>query len=377
MFFVTWFFIALLPTSNLLFLIDSNMAERFLYLPLVGFVGWVAMILDSWQQRLSRPMPIVVLVLIVGLLGMRTHFRNHDWQSNLTLWSSAAKVCPESFRVQRSLAWAMYKSDFEHPDFDAIIPVAERAASIARSLPTEQGDEKSHLFLGMFYGLKADPMITRDANGHVTLNDEARQLFEQSTAELEYAAIIGETQCSIQKQQRLAIGWSEDDIGIVGPKQVYENLWVTYSRLGRHVDAAMVLRKIQALNPLTPAVYRALPDELALAENYREAGVVLIQAMLLGLQSEIAMNQLAFVYEQVNTSPIPPLIQEGQQTKWNIANPVVREDVDNAFAELIELFLRKRNFVGASELRDASKSFGCDPTQLDGLFRTLGPKEAN
>ncbi|MEI4861632.1 hypothetical protein Q8G41_29015, partial [Klebsiella pneumoniae] len=38
-FFIAFFFIALIPTSNLIILIGSIMAERFMYLPAVGLAG--------------------------------------------------------------------------------------------------------------------------------------------------------------------------------------------------------------------------------------------------------------------------------------------------------------------------------------------------
>jgi len=54
---------------------------------------------------------------------------------------------------------------------------------------------------------------------------------------------------------------------------------------------------------------------------------------------------------------------------------VVREDVNNAFADLIELFLKKRNFSTADELRQASKTFACDSLRIEQLFSEFGPKK--
>ncbi len=375
LFMAGWFCVALLPTSNLLFLIDSSMAERFLYLPLVSFVGLFSLALHAITSRMHRSAFITSLVILIGLLGFRTHLRNEDWQSNLTLWTSAARVCPQSFRVQRSLAWAMYKQNVEQADLNAIIEIAQKAATIVRSLPIEQGDEKSHLFLGMFYGLKADKHSPRDANGFVVLTDESRKWFEQSIVELECAQTIGEANDARRVKALVAVGQSEDELDVTGPKSVYENLWVTYTRLGRHADAAAILQKIHAITPLAPVVYQSLPDELILSGKLREAKVVIFQALLLGMESKVALQQLTTIYASEQTQSNSPVVPDGQTLRLDLANPRVRADVDAAFVQLIELLLHDRDFVSAEKVREASKGYACDPAPLNALFKRFGPKK--
>jgi hypothetical protein len=57
LFFLVFFFVALSPTSNLIVLIGSIMAERFLYLPSVGLAGCVVAAIHALGQRrlLNRP----------------------------------------------------------------------------------------------------------------------------------------------------------------------------------------------------------------------------------------------------------------------------------------------------------------------------------
>ena len=374
LFLAGWFFFALLPTANLLFHIDSMMAERFLYLPLVAFVGLFSLVLHALGSRVHRYAFITSLVILIGILGFRTHLRNENWQSNLTLWTSAARVCPQSFRVQRSLAWAMYKQDVEQADLDTIIEVAQKAVAIVRPLPIEQGDEKSHLFLGMFYGLKADKQSPRDANGFIVLTDESRKSFEQSIVELECAQAIGEAHDARRVKALIAVGQSEDELDVTGPKSVYENLWVTYTRLGRHTDAATTLQKIHAITPLSPVVYQSLPDELILSGKMQEAKVVILQALLLGMESKVALQQLTTIYASEQAQSNLPIVPDGQTLRLDLTNPLVRADIDAAFSQLIELLLRDRDFVSAEKVREASKGYACDPAPLNALFERLGPK---
>jgi len=113
LFFLVFFFVALSPTSNLIFLIGSIMAERFLYLPSVGLAGCVVAAIHALDQRrlLKRPMiaraaaPFAwgALILVCLAFTARTYARNFDWQDSRSLWTSAVDVCPESARPHYNL----------------------------------------------------------------------------------------------------------------------------------------------------------------------------------------------------------------------------------------------------------------------------------
>jgi protein O-mannosyl-transferase len=367
LFFTGWFFITLMPTANLLFLIDSNMAERFLYLPLVGFAGLMAVALHFLATKIHRHGFLVLGILVISMLGYRTILRNQDWRTNLTLWTSASEVCPGSFRVQRSLAIVMIDQKAPPIEVDQIIDVAKKAAAIASSLPIEQGDQLSHFVLGMLYGQKADQLVSRDSDGSVVLTDEVRPLYEQSIIELERAALIAETIAA----RRAAMNRSGAG-GLVsistGPAHVYDTLWLVYSRVGRHGDAAKILRKMQEINPLSLRVYRFLPDELVLSGNPSEAGIVLIQALLINAEHEFTVKQLTSIYAPDSPGTQPIVVKRESTLSFDLANPVLRADVNTAFVQLAELFLRRGEREKAEQLRGASQSYQVAPVLLDAVF---------
>ena len=104
-FFLVFFFVALSPTSNLIVLIGSIMAERFLYLPSVGLAGCVVAAIHALGQRRSLMLPTLGLVCLA--LAARTYARNSDWQDDLSIWTSAVNVCPESARPHYNLGNAL------------------------------------------------------------------------------------------------------------------------------------------------------------------------------------------------------------------------------------------------------------------------------
>ncbi len=104
LFFPAFFFIALAPTSNVIVVIGSIMAERFLYLPSVGLAGLAAAAICALGQR---RMLWAAVALPCFALAARTYARNLDWKDDLSLWSSAVEAVPGSAKAHYNLAKAL------------------------------------------------------------------------------------------------------------------------------------------------------------------------------------------------------------------------------------------------------------------------------
>jgi len=115
-FFVGFFFVALLPTSNLAFLIGSIMAERFVYLPSIGLAGCVIAAGCALKGQLfDRKLfgigaAWIALDLLCVTCSVRTYARNSDWVDELSLWKSTVDVSPESAKVFRRSTSAVGRS---------------------------------------------------------------------------------------------------------------------------------------------------------------------------------------------------------------------------------------------------------------------------
>jgi tetratricopeptide (TPR) repeat protein len=107
LFFLAFFLVAALPTSNLIVLIGSIMAERFMYLPSIGLAGCVVAAVYALARRypLRHPKAAWAAVAAASLaFAARTYARNFDWKDDLSLWTSAVKVCPGSAKAHYNLA---------------------------------------------------------------------------------------------------------------------------------------------------------------------------------------------------------------------------------------------------------------------------------
>ncbi len=103
---IGWFFLAILPVSNLFFATGVLLAERTLYLPSVG-LALVAAGIVCWGASLpqKRRNALLALSILGGLaLFVRTVNRNPSWMSTFVVQQTLNQDHPESWRAIRARA---------------------------------------------------------------------------------------------------------------------------------------------------------------------------------------------------------------------------------------------------------------------------------
>ncbi|HYW42825.1 MAG TPA: hypothetical protein VE959_08215 [Bryobacteraceae bacterium] len=150
-FLVTFFFAALAPTSNVVIHIGAIMAERFLYLPAIGFAGYI--VVAIYASCRNRSAAQVVLGVLCLAFAARSWARNLDWRDDETLWASAARNSSDSFKPHLLVAghW------LDKPGgLDRAIEEVDRAVGIVDALPDEQNVVRVYAVAGMCYRQKGD-----------------------------------------------------------------------------------------------------------------------------------------------------------------------------------------------------------------------------
>ena len=100
--------VPLLPVLYIRALGESAFAERYLYLPSVGYVLLIAVLVSWLRDRLPRAaksIPTVVIILL-GLYAVGTITRNSVWKDDFTLWADTVKKSPDSAEVRNNLGLA-------------------------------------------------------------------------------------------------------------------------------------------------------------------------------------------------------------------------------------------------------------------------------
>jgi Flp pilus assembly protein TadD len=106
---IWWFIITLFPVYNIVQLFNP-IAERYLYIPLIGFCLAISASLNRLFDALFRnnmnkanAVKILVLTLIIIFYAAITIPRNSDWKDSYTLWSKTLEDSPDSFRAHGNL----------------------------------------------------------------------------------------------------------------------------------------------------------------------------------------------------------------------------------------------------------------------------------
>ncbi len=109
---ILFYFGTLFIVSNILFPVGTNMSERFLFMPSVGFCFVIAIlmfrlskIMDKNQTVTFKKLQGMLLLLgvIVIALGAKTINRNPVWKDNFTLFTTDVNVSKNSAKLQNAV----------------------------------------------------------------------------------------------------------------------------------------------------------------------------------------------------------------------------------------------------------------------------------
>jgi hypothetical protein len=205
----------LLPVLDIRFVGENAFAERYLYLPSLGFAILSALLLFRIPGRGLR---MALLAGIVALYGLATLSRAMVWSDNLTLFRDTAAKSPDHYASQTSLANALY----ERGEIDAAIERYRIALAL-------RPHENTRTNLGIAYLRKgwtdaaiaelttAVATLPGDPKAHTALGFAYEGKGRLAAAAAEYEAAV-----SIDPEAAVA----------------HNHLGVAYWKLGRHEKAA-------------------------------------------------------------------------------------------------------------------------------------------
>ena len=141
-----WFFVALLPVLNIV-PIGNIMAERYLYIPVIGFCIMGSYFITHMSALRLHPFRISVWILTLSILFgfvWQTSSRSRDWRDEFTLWSKTVAREPNSYKAHSSLGILLIKRGQEE----------EGISELRKSLSINPSYPDAHNNIGTLYEQK-------------------------------------------------------------------------------------------------------------------------------------------------------------------------------------------------------------------------------
>ena len=362
---IAFFFVAISPVSNLVVVIGAVMAERFLYLPSVGFAIVAAWAVDSLLGRIPpgrrafRSVAFAALSVWLIALAARTYGRNADWLDPERFWLSAAAAAPDSY--QTNVAAAVDTVVVTQADVARSVYYANRALHILSGLPESRSSPTGYRFLGIFFRDLGDRWTSLKAAGKTPAGPDAQYWYRKSLAELSRSERIEVAHDARYRARNARRGMP----GLTSlPSSLYLALGTTYLRLADTPHALAALERGRALE--------SSPDLLTeLASLYRETGephkaaLALVEALAVAPNRSDLASQLVELYGQIDPKGCA-VTRQGGAASLNPDCPLVHGDICAASRNVIGNYLRRGQQYEAASIRNvAAQDLGCEARLLN------------
>jgi tetratricopeptide (TPR) repeat protein len=265
-FFACFGILNLLPAANLLFPIGTIMAERLLYLPLVGWLACLVLTIDSVavaaRTRYAHLAPVLLSLIAIGF-AIRTWLRNLDWKDDLTMATASVQTSPGSFKVHRLLAASLFKSAPDYSNIDRVIDEANKSLAILKTLPDDLDVTDPWNEAASYYLAKGD-----------SLHGSSSEPYEQ-------AVRIALRSIAIKEALRAAYDRRHGAKAPVPPiaAEAYRILASAYLRLGRADQALSAATQARTIDPSNVEVYGQIADAYLAQSRGEEAAITLAEGM--------------------------------------------------------------------------------------------------
>jgi 4-amino-4-deoxy-L-arabinose transferase-like glycosyltransferase len=180
LFWVAWTGLALLPSMTVIGFAHDLLAERYLYLPSVGFIFIVAnfLVSRSDKQRLSKTAAVLLVLLLSGFV-VRDLDRFPDWRDELTYLKvtvrDAPNSCHQHFNLGHYLKTKLKDKDGAQKIFERVTRQCPSLARPHHSLALIF-QEKKEYHKALHHSLKASDLSPAWVSPLIVASDAANQL---------------------------------------------------------------------------------------------------------------------------------------------------------------------------------------------------------
>lgn len=283
---IAWFFLALLPHSNIIPL-NAVVAEHWLYVPSIGFfilfsAGLVRLSeLTTDNPAVRRKILIFILVPILGTYSVLTVKRNTCWKDELTIYKDTLKYSPFNVRVRNNLG-LVYKNMGE---YEKAVKEFEKAIKLKHDYV------RGYHNLGVVY---FEQKKYEQAIGYYNKAIEIDPGYADSYASLGGVYFLQKRYDEAIQECRKAITLRENNA------EAYNNLGAVYSSRNEYNKATECFERAIEINPDFVTSYNNLIEIYLPQKQYSEAVRTCKKALNLKEGLEKTHNSLGVAYSHLS-----------------------------------------------------------------------------
>lgn len=200
---ILFYIITLSIASNFVFPIGTNMNERFLYMPSIGFAMVIATLAYRFTNNEGKPKPTLLVVGIAVLLAfsVKTFTRNFAWKDNYTLFTTDIKTVPNSAKLRNATGGELVAQSLKPENAARKTEMLKEAVGhLNEAMKIHPGYKNPLLILGNAYNylqeyeasvqayeqaLKLDPNYTEARNNLAITCRQAGQYFGEKKGDMQ------------------------------------------------------------------------------------------------------------------------------------------------------------------------------------------------
>ena len=274
------------PTSNLIILAGTIMAERFLYIPAIAFAGLLVLAVRAASEKVRAPYAAVVLAVVTLAFAGRTFARNFDWLDEPRLFAANLISCPNSFRSHGGLGLALATA--EHPQLDRAVSEMDRSLEILGTLPDEKSRSPPYANAGFSYRMKGESIAPAP---------ESRQWYQKSVDVLLRGARVDAATGRIATERASAAGLR---VMRSGWPPLYVELARSYLRLNQPAKALEALQFGLSIQPET-YLFEEMANAYRAQGDNEQVAIALMEGLGIHMEYRRFAQELVELYK--NTAP--------------------------------------------------------------------------
>ncbi len=316
-----WVFLPLAPVLNARWMAANVFAERYLYLPSVGFCWLVAWAAErAWsratsRERALRPAIAVAMGVLAALYGVRTVTRNRHWHDELTLYTRTLEFSPDAYLIRANLGtvyWNMGRAAEAEREWREALRQGPTTLVTLNNLGMLYTKQRRYPE-AVEYLKKAITLKPTYAMAHLNLGSAYEEMGLAEQAEAEYREAVRLAPLNAQARNVLGKFLFEarrlpeakeqfQRAAEINPlAEAYERLGDIYLRWGRNDHAEQAFARAVALDPFAGHAHFRLGALYAASGRRAEAA----REYEAGLQTEPANSEALAALRQLKAEAPP------------------------------------------------------------------------